>query len=103
MHAPVIRTHKQALKFAGGEDSAYFEFDTCTDGHQNGEETDVDCGGQCGECAIGGKCKADSDCPGVPCAGGLCGAESCKQMYDVCTFLFLFEGTWVRSFPCNAT
>jgi hypothetical protein len=35
----------------------------CTDGEQNGDETDVDCGGtECGHCAIGDACIDDTDC-----------------------------------------
>ncbi|MFO0587846.1 MAG: hypothetical protein U0441_09920 [Polyangiaceae bacterium] len=47
---------------------------TCSDGMQDGTETDVDCGGDCGSgCAIGAHCDADADCvAGASCATGVC-------------------------------
>ncbi|QDG51584.1 hypothetical protein FIV42_12755 [Persicimonas caeni] len=37
--------------------------ETCTDGVQNQDETDVDCGGStCGACAIGATCSTHDDC-----------------------------------------
>ena len=48
---------------------------TCEDGVQNGDETDVDCGGTCDACGepIAG-CEFDGDCPmGEFCIDGLCG------------------------------
>jgi hypothetical protein len=40
----------------------------CSDHHQDGNETDVDCGGNdCAGCALGNKCKTSSDC-----ASGIC-------------------------------
>ena len=35
---------------------------TCTNGVRDGNETDVDCGGSCGQCASGHGCGADADC-----------------------------------------
>ena len=73
---------KKALKFAGKAESKTVAFDTCTDGYKNGIETDTDCGGKCKkQCAPGSKCKVTDDCAGVPCAGGICGASSCAQLY----------------------
>jgi hypothetical protein len=45
---------------------------SCTDGVNNGDETDVDCGGACGPCANGAGCVAPSDC-----TSGLCTANVC--------------------------
>ena len=42
----------------------------CTDGVQNGGETDVDCGGTCDPCAGGQGCAVDADC-----AAGVCGVR----------------------------
>lgn len=43
---------------------------TCTDAVQNGDETDVDCGGMdCGDCATGLMCGVNEDCIGGLCAG----------------------------------
>lgn len=46
---------------------------TCSDGIQDGNETDVDCGGgTCGRCAAGKTCKAPADCLTGECAMGKC-------------------------------
>ncbi len=51
----------------------------CSDAVKNGTETDVDCGGSCGECAIGKKCGADADCTATPApnAHGVCLSNTC--------------------------
>lgn len=46
---------------------------TCSDGILNGTETDEDCGGSCGQCAIGKQCDASTDC-----AGGICDPTVCR-------------------------
>lgn len=44
--------------------------DTCADGIQNGDETDVDCGGgTCPLCGTGDACLVDSDCTSLLCDG----------------------------------
>ncbi|PIW00651.1 MAG: hypothetical protein COW42_07170, partial [Deltaproteobacteria bacterium CG17_big_fil_post_rev_8_21_14_2_50_63_7] len=35
--------------------------EVCTDGVQNGDETDIDCGGSCLPCGDGGTCGQGSD------------------------------------------
>jgi hypothetical protein len=46
---------------------------TCSDGVQNGQETDVDCGGpNCPKCADGKKCASGSDCVSGVCSAGVC-------------------------------
>jgi hypothetical protein len=58
----------------------------CSDGEQNGQETDVDCGGtECPSCLIGKKCGATSDCSAGECVSGICelpsaptGGSSCQ-------------------------
>jgi hypothetical protein len=62
---------------------------SCTDGAQNQDETDIDCGGSCGGCAIGDGCLAPTDC-----ASGFCGttgvcvecgvASDCAGTWDEC-------------------
>jgi hypothetical protein len=47
---------------------------TCSDGKQNGSESDVDCGGACPRCADRKNCKTRSDCASGLCAGGTCQA-----------------------------
>lgn len=58
----------------------------CADGVQNGDETDVDCGGHCSiskKCEVGHGCKLASDC-GAPSSG--CVAEVCCNS-TLCTDL----------------
>jgi hypothetical protein len=64
---------------------------TCTDGVQNGDESDVDCGGtKCPKCAVGKKCNLDGDCAGSPAGCNykkLCvESASCKPQFggDTC-------------------
>lgn len=45
---------------------------SCTDHVQNGDETDVDCGGSCSPCAAGQHCKQASDCQSGNCSNGAC-------------------------------
>lgn len=50
---------------------------TCFDGAKNGEETDVDCGGQtCSACSDGRACNKNSDCFSQVCKNGICQASS---------------------------
>ncbi|MEM6990613.1 MAG: hypothetical protein AAF721_08955 [Myxococcota bacterium] len=46
--------------------------DACANGILDGDETDVDCGGSCTACPIGGACGARSDCAAGACDGGSC-------------------------------
>jgi len=50
---------------------------TCSDGYQNGAETDLDCGGTCGPCATGKQCLAASDCTTSFCGADLHCADGC--------------------------
>jgi hypothetical protein len=52
---------------------------SCSDGVQNGGETDVDCGGAttCPRCGTGDSCGAGSDCQSGVCLGGICLAPTC--------------------------
>ena len=53
---------------------------TCESGSQNGDETDVDCGGpQCDGCADGLRCVVDSDCE-----SGNCDHERCRPEGESC-------------------
>ena len=52
---------------------------TCSDASQNGDETDIDCGGSCGGCAPGGTCLRDRDCLSERCSGGTCAEASCTD------------------------
>jgi len=56
---------------------------TCEDEANNGDESDVDCGGSCPSCEAGDICNADTDCVYGVCADGVCDlAASCKQIKD---------------------
>jgi cysteine-rich repeat protein len=57
----------------GGEAPA-----TCTDGQQNADETDIDCGGgECPPCGEGLDCETPDDCQSGVCAGNICAAPAC--------------------------
>jgi hypothetical protein len=46
---------------------------SCDDGVQNGNETDVDCGGECEKCSLGQRCVQNMDCaPKMTCENGSC-------------------------------
>jgi hypothetical protein len=47
---------------------------TCTDGVANANESDVDCGGRCPDCATGRACNAGGDCLSQVCGTGGCAA-----------------------------
>ncbi len=52
---------------------------SCTDGIQNQNESDVDCGGgACAVCQTGDSCNVNTDCIGTNCLGGIC-QPSCND------------------------
>ncbi|HEX2572689.1 MAG TPA: hypothetical protein VH877_24280 [Polyangia bacterium] len=52
----------------------------CADGVRDGNESDVDCGGQCAPCTVGRVCRADTDCASGSCGlDGRCAANSCTD------------------------
>lgn len=51
----------------------------CGDGDQNGDETDVDCGGGCAPCADGLACAGAADCQSRVCAGSECIPPACDD------------------------
>lgn len=55
-----------------GDDMRCVDMPTCDDGIQNGDETDVDCGGSCSPCPDGDSCVGASDCE-----SGLCREDTC--------------------------
>ncbi|MFW5966399.1 MAG: fibrinogen-related protein [Persicimonas sp.] len=53
---------------------------SCTDGVQNGEETDVDCGGpECPGCELESPCEEGTDCASGHCEEGECVEGSCDD------------------------
>jgi hypothetical protein len=64
--------------------------ESCQDGFQNQDETDVDCGGTiCGTCAENLMCMVNEDCMSNQCVDGLCFGgclddEACNDLDDVC-------------------
>ncbi len=48
---------------------------SCSDGVRNGDETDVDCGGNCQPCADGLGCIVVTDCLNGTCTNGTCGTN----------------------------
>jgi hypothetical protein len=67
-------------------DDNTFSCYSCTDGVQNGGETDIDCGGgKCPYCMQGQKCKIVNDCVGPnTCADGVCCNNACTQPCKAC-------------------
>lgn len=70
---------------ANGDDANKIAIETCTDGTQNFDETDIDCGGNCSFCAsLNSGCLVDGDCnegAGHGCRNRRCalvGYSSCK-------------------------
>jgi hypothetical protein len=57
---------------------------SCSDGMQNGDETDMDCGGtKCGKCD-GDTCAAGGDCKSTFCADGVCCNNACNTECKSC-------------------
>jgi hypothetical protein len=60
---------------------------TCTDGMQNGSESDIDCGGPCPACVLGDGCFVASDCQSTYCTAGQCTVCSPGQTQSCGTML----------------
>ena len=59
--------------------------ETCEDGTQNQDETDVDCGGSCPGCVAGQQCIQNSDCISLNCISGICQSPvlACSDMEGI--------------------
>lgn len=57
---------------------------TCSDGQQNGGESDIDCGGECSPCKDGQRCEDSGDCESTACHYvGVCVVPACADgIYD---------------------
>jgi len=54
----------------------------CTDGMQNGDETDIDCGGSCPRCGDGRDCLAKADCQSSYCnPHSICSTPLCNDTW----------------------
>ena len=51
---------------------------SCKDTAIDGDETDTDCGGSCGPCENGKKCKVVADCTSLSCSDDGTGTKRCK-------------------------
>ena len=68
---------------------------TCTDGVQNGTETDLDCGGTCAPmqaCDAGKMCVLPTDCKSSDCTGMLCQPGGCHTCWKV-QYQYVNRGT----------
>ncbi len=52
---------------------------SCADNMKDGSETDKDCGGTCGGCAVGLVCSGNTDCLSSYCKAGICTAPTCSD------------------------
>src|SRR5262245_53885504 len=62
-----------------GPDLAQMGPGDCMDSRQNGDESDVDCGGSCARCPDGNKCSIDGDCLSGACVMGSCHVADCHD------------------------
>ena len=53
----------------------------CVDNEKDGNETDIDCGGECPQCAVGQGCSVDYDCTTRACDGvtSICDTDPCSD------------------------
>src|SRR5438874_11377666 len=56
--------------------------ETCSDGKQNGTESDVDCGGSCAACAEGKMCLRVADCQSHSCVNNVCAPSMVTNCSD---------------------
>ena len=66
---------------------------TCSDAIENGNESDIDCGGDCSPCTNGFECGAPSDCETNFCDGGKCGPCGTNNNCATTEFCDLIAGT----------
>jgi hypothetical protein len=81
-------TYKDCTSMVCDADAGVCAAPTCTDGHQNGTETDIDCGGaSCPRCGVGLQCASPKDCVSKVCESVLPG-----MLPDVCQLPTCFDG-----------
>src|SRR5262245_21285711 len=52
---------------------------TCSDGQEDGNETDIDCGGLWNGCPDNGACLVDADCQSKICNANVCQVPTCTD------------------------
>jgi len=62
---------------AAGRCAPTTSIDRCFDRVLDADESDVDCGGSCGDCGATRLCRTGADCQTGGCDGGLCRAPTC--------------------------
>jgi hypothetical protein len=69
---------------ATGAESTGDPPESCTNGVQDGDESDIDCGGSCPKCQDGDMCNQSSDCVSDQCTLEMtCGGENeCSELID---------------------
>lgn len=73
-------TTKSYTAYEEGEEPPEPEPDHCSDGVENYDESDIDCGGSCDPCANGQDCEGDDDnCYSEWCYNGVCTSPSCSD------------------------
>ena len=82
--------------------------DGCANGSQDGDETDIDCGGSCEPCAVGHRCDENADCATALCdVDGLCLACSNHLECPLDWFCDTKTGVCLHGLPngesCNAS
>lgn len=79
---------------------------SCKDKTRNSDESDLDCGGECGAtCAAGQSCSKDGDCAANHCVSSTCCAVACEGRCRTCAggaCSFVPDGGTPTS-PCNGT
>jgi hypothetical protein len=71
-----------ATTSTGGSGGTFPE--SCNDGVEGPDETDLDCGGVCAPCGVGKKCLAPGDCTAGFCADGICCDRACDGPCEAC-------------------
>lgn len=70
----------------------------CSNKIKDGTETDVDCGSDCSQCALGKMCVAFSDCASAHCVEGVC--KECSPNTTECSgnkVASCVDGKWVEA------
>ena len=71
---------------------------SCSDGQQNQDETDVDCGGAvCGGCQISGRCLVDNDCASQTCVNNVCQSSAASAGFVGAYYTGINFDTLVRT------